>query len=67
MLEVAAYPDFTIAAMSFNFWGKLARQLQAPRGAPGGAAAAATSSGASTRFSAPNADGARWGESAGRE
>ena len=27
MLEVAAYPDFNIAAMSFNFWNKLSRQV----------------------------------------
>jgi transportin-3 len=27
MLEVAAYPDFNIAAMSFNFWAKLAHKV----------------------------------------
>ena len=28
MLEVAAYPDFNIAAISFNFWSKLSRQVR---------------------------------------
>ncbi len=28
MLEVAAYPDFSIAAMSYHFWSKLARQVR---------------------------------------
>ena len=27
MLEVASYPDFNIAAMSFNFWAKLAHKV----------------------------------------
>lgn len=43
MLEVAAYPDFGIASMSFLFWAKLAKQLR-PRRRPPDAA---------TRFSAP--------------
>jgi hypothetical protein len=53
MLEVAAYPDFSIASMSFNFWAKLARQLRPPRG---------RDAVGSTRFSAPLAGGRRGGE-----
>ena len=31
MLEVTAYPDFSICAMSFNFWHKLGRLLSGER------------------------------------
>ncbi|KAG1678979.1 hypothetical protein FOA52_013042 [Chlamydomonas sp. UWO 241] len=43
MLEVAAYPNFSIASMSFQFWAKLARQLRPRTRPPDGP----------TRFSAP--------------
>ncbi|KXZ44767.1 hypothetical protein GPECTOR_62g882 [Gonium pectorale] len=35
MLEVAAYPDFSICSMSFNFWHRLSRQLLSGFSLPG--------------------------------
>ncbi|GFR52886.1 hypothetical protein Agub_g15518, partial [Astrephomene gubernaculifera] len=40
LLEVAAYPDFGICSMSFNFWHRLSRQLLSSGFSSGSAAAA---------------------------
>ncbi|KAG2500508.1 hypothetical protein HYH03_001285 [Edaphochlamys debaryana] len=39
LLEVAAYPDFSICSMSFNFWHRLSRHLLSGFSAAGGSSA----------------------------
>ncbi|GAX77385.1 hypothetical protein CEUSTIGMA_g4831.t1 [Chlamydomonas eustigma] len=60
MLEVAAFPDFSIASISFNFWTKLSRQVQMDSKRPlhqhHNGSGVASSSMPSTRFSAPSSD-----------